>query len=128
MGASGLWTSDNSLFVFTHPRAGKDGHVDAVPRVPLSTALSNIPVHSGPSDSSENFEHCSKAISEAPTHLVVASMVSALCCNATIEKDPENESGFKSTGDPTEVALVAASQVAGFPKVYFESSVGLEKM
>ncbi|KAJ3030919.1 UNVERIFIED_CONTAM: P-type ATPase [Siphonaria sp. JEL0065] len=129
MGASGLWTSDNSLFVFSHPKAGKDGHVDVLQRVPLATALADVNANSGSNDVNLTTDAaCSKSLNQAPTHLVVASMISALCCNATIEKDPENESGFKSTGDPTEVALVVASQIAGFSKSYFEGTVGMEKL
>ncbi|KAJ3060934.1 P-type ATPase [Podochytrium sp. JEL0797] len=130
MGASGLWTADNSLFVFTHPRGGKDGHVDVAQRVPLAVALSDIDAHAGSNDAvlKENSTPCSKSIVDSPCHLVTASMVSALCSNATIERDPENQHEFKSTGDPTEVALVAASQIAGFSKSYFEDSMGLEKL
>ncbi|KAI9345199.1 hypothetical protein BDR26DRAFT_800529 [Obelidium mucronatum] len=98
MGASGIWTSDNSLFVFSHPQAGKDGHVDVMRRTPLATALSDINTYAGTKDATLEVDIvCSKIMNEAPTHLVVASMISSLCCNATIEKDPENESGFKST-------------------------------
>ncbi|TPX67302.1 hypothetical protein CcCBS67573_g07541 [Chytriomyces confervae] len=130
MGASGLWTSDNSLYTFSHPKAGAEGAVLIADRTPLAVALSDIPTHSGIHDDRHktNMKTASKSVTDAPAHLVAASMVSALCCNASVEKDADSPTGFKATGDPTEVALVVASQVAGFTKSYFENTVGLEKL
>ncbi|KAJ3074223.1 P-type ATPase [Podochytrium sp. JEL0797] len=126
MCASGLWTSDNSQFSFTYPTGGKDGHVNMTARVPLATALGDIATH-GSTQKGET-DICHKTLTEAPTHLVAACMVAALCSNASLEVDPESETGFKSTGDATEVAIVAGSQIAGFPKAYFEDTIGLEKL
>ncbi|KAI8622422.1 hypothetical protein BC830DRAFT_1089015 [Chytriomyces sp. MP71] len=130
MGASELWTSDNSLFTFSHPRPDNEGGVLIGDRVSLTHALADVPANAGAHDGSlqQRSTLCSKSTAEAPTHLVAASMVSALCCNATITKDPDSPTGVKSTGDPTEIALVAASQVAGFSKEFFEDVVGLEKL
>ncbi|KAJ3348983.1 P-type ATPase [Entophlyctis luteolus] len=105
MGASNLWTSDGTEFTFSHGHDGKDGQV-----------------------LKSDGEACSKAVKSAPAHLVAASMVCALCSNATIEPDPERPGTYKSTGDPTEVALVVASRVAGFSKTFFEDIVSLEKV
>jgi len=47
-----------------------------------------------------------KPLNEIPSSLEQALMICSLCNNATIEKDG---SGWKATGDPTEVAILSAA-------------------
>jgi Ca2+-transporting ATPase len=138
MTATELWTSDNSIFTYTK-NANGISHVSVCPRVPLKTAVADPTKYCGSNHDDRKLEatQCSPDVSAAPSLLVAASMAAALCNNAVVENpalgtSEKNEDGTpkeaKSSGDPTEIALVVASQVATFSKEWFSNVVGMEKM
>lgn len=87
MGASALWTSDGTSYVFTestniNPEAGNINRKSGSELIPLK----KNPVESGP-------------------NLMAAMMSASLCNNSSIVKDPDT-SAWKTIGDPTEVVNV----------------------
>ncbi|KAH9274036.1 hypothetical protein BASA83_003677 [Batrachochytrium salamandrivorans] len=127
MGAQALWTSDNSFFTMTQSTSldPSAGVVNQLPSLPLKVALSSdtdLPI---PTESiSTTIE---KDIRLMPSHLAVSMTVAALCCNASIIRDPETNA-WKPIGDPTEIALVVASQKAGVSREWLQSEAGFQKI
>ncbi|KAJ3215942.1 P-type ATPase [Dinochytrium kinnereticum] len=134
MGAASLWTTDNSLFQYKNgtPDTSIDGSVHIYPAVPLADALLHPELHSGSNDEERRtrITEVAQKVEEAPAHLVAASMVATLCNNAQVEWGVD-ESGKKAvtvSGDPTEIAMVVAANVAGYSRSWFEKEVGFTKM
>lgn len=135
MGPSELWTSNDSNYQFTHSTS-----LD-----PTLGTVQNV----------EDGSEVNKKPSGAPAHLVMSMMVASLCNNATLTRSTDEtatngngsqsnlpaptpptsttkdapESGeWKVTGDPTEVALVIASQKSGFMQSFFKENCGFTKL
>ena len=75
----------------------------------------------------------------AAATLAISCMISSLCNNATLLTDDELTEAAagktngdapprRSTGDPTEVAMVESGRSAGFPREWFEKQHGLERI
>jgi P-type Ca2+ transporter type 2C len=124
MAATRLWTSDNSSFSYQHPSPSSQGCVMMAHRVPLTEALKTP---QKVLDTSEYSTSCSKDIQQAPAHLVLATMVSTLCNNATISID-EQTGEKKQIGDPTEIAMVAGAELTSFDRTWFHTTMGFEKL
>ncbi|KAL9537762.1 hypothetical protein MBANPS3_011488 [Mucor bainieri] len=62
-----------------------------------------------------------------PYHLQQALMVTSLCNNASIAMSAITKE-WKTVGDPTEIALVVASQKAQLGKSYWESEQGYQRL
>ena len=104
MGTAQLWTSDKTTYNFTSCTA-----LDAsIGQVMLATKSSEEP------------------LPNPGSRFKVSMMILGLCNNATIgiEKDGQ----FRPTGDPTEVALVSATQRAKLSKETFLSDYSLKKL
>ncbi|KAI8906601.1 hypothetical protein DFJ77DRAFT_195075 [Powellomyces hirtus] len=129
MGTAQLWTSDNALFTFTHS-------TDMDPNVGLARVGNHLPLAEALADpkntnldkaSKENERDLSKNLDEMPSHLFAGTMASSLCNNSTINWDEETK-GWKMIGDPTEVAMIIAAQKVGFPREWFQDTLGMKKI
>ncbi|KAJ3058781.1 hypothetical protein HK102_010319, partial [Quaeritorhiza haematococci] len=130
MGTAELWTSDNSLFTFTHSTSLSPelGSAQLVPPVSLTDALSNPEANAGTKDTDrkQSAQDVQKGVEKAPWGLIAGSLVAGCCNNASVIKGEEGD--WKPIGDPTEVAMIVAAQKSGFPRDYFQTNVGIEKM
>ncbi|TPX50204.1 hypothetical protein SeLEV6574_g01036 [Synchytrium endobioticum] len=126
MGAAELWTSDNSRFIFTNSTF-LDPNVGGAQTYPWTSLPAMLSDPKSLDLDQEQAIDVSKDISKAPAHLVVASMVFALCNNARVNWDNENKK-WKPIGDPTEVAMVVAAQKSGFSRDWFEKEMQLERV
>jgi Ca2+-transporting ATPase len=158
MGASELWTGDDSLYRFTESTSldPEKGNILVQQRSntisPIATLTSDkrdeaaiyrnnesgstIGVDQSPRDK----ETCSSSVismteekegensmsaldtslvENYPIHLRYALMVSSLCNNSSISYNHDNKE-WKAIGDPTEVALVVASQKGKLGRDYWE--------
>ncbi|KAL9558878.1 hypothetical protein PS6_001089 [Mucor atramentarius] len=66
-------------------------------------------------------------IQNYPYHLQQALIITSLCNNASVAMNATTKE-WKTVGDPTEIALVVASQKAGLPKNYWESEQGYQRI
>lgn len=179
MGASELWTGDNSLYRFTESTSlnPKKGCI-LVEQQSSETPLSTISHSNSKSENLEEKEEKSSTIyssdesddsaigmdqqtlqdekpkssvvismvekkdqqeqkkrttidaslvEDYPLHLRYAFMVSSLCNNSSISYSQETKE-WKSIGDPTEVALVVASQKGKLGRDYWEAKGGFQKI
>ncbi|KAJ3413577.1 P-type ATPase [Chytridiales sp. JEL 0842] len=137
MTATELWTSDNSIFTYTNEGNGVS-FVSVCPRVAVKEAVSDPSKYcgNGHDDGKSEATKVAPDVASAPSLLVTASMIAALCNNAVVENaaidisnsGKEAEPEAKVSGDPTEIALVVASQNANFAKEWFKEAVGMEKI
>ncbi|KAI8843026.1 hypothetical protein BC829DRAFT_446369 [Chytridium lagenaria] len=133
MGIAQLWTSDNSLFIYKNgtPDTSLDGSVTGTPYVSLPDAIANPDLHSGKYDEDRR-AHATPVpptLDMSPSHLVAASMVATLCNNSVVEfVESEGRKVAKVAGDPTEIAMVVAANIAGFSREWFHDEVGFMKM
>ncbi|OAD01022.1 hypothetical protein MUCCIDRAFT_42770 [Mucor lusitanicus CBS 277.49] len=68
-----------------------------------------------------------KHIENYPYHLQQALMITSLCNNASIARNAITKE-WKTVGDPTEIALVVASQKAKLGKSYWEAEQGYQRL
>ncbi|KAJ3019984.1 P-type ATPase [Thoreauomyces humboldtii] len=129
MGTAQLWTSDNALFTFTHstdmdPNVG-NARVGAY--LPLDEALADPKSTAYDEDNVTGGRDLSKTLEDMPSHLLAGTMASSLCNNSSISWN-EDAKAWKMIGDPTEVAMIIAAQKVGFPREWFQDSLGLKKI
>ena len=114
MGAAELWSADGTFYSFTEstkldPELGCINRVRRVPKSP--DELTPLP----------------KSPKDTNLHLLSCMMVSSLCNNSTISKDPETKE-WKPTGDPTEIAMEIAGRKTGISRSWFQDTVGFHKI
>jgi Ca2+-transporting ATPase len=147
MGASELWTGDNTVYQFTEPTLldPQQGSIFYSTNSPSLTKNHTKSVESiytekmekqtNESDSTFSMDDNSRkgsisaitqhslkldtALQKYPLHFKYALMTTSLCNNSSITFDEETQE-WKAIGDPTEVALVVASEKAKLGKSYWE--------
>ncbi|CEP01863.1 hypothetical protein PBRA_008806 [Plasmodiophora brassicae] len=115
MGCEQMWTCDRSLYTFSHSTA-MDPTLGVVTR-----HLDRDDHHDGQSSSPVD-------LSAAPGHLLTAAMISALCNNSSVRKSSTDEGLWRSTGDPTEVAMLVAAMKIGVTADWFATKMGIAKI
>lgn len=137
MGTSELWTTDNSLYRFTdstsmNPNDGQiiREHEELRKRMIHVRHTANASIN----DQQEiNYEAMKPKLinTERPEdytkQLYSAFMISNLCNNSAIRQDEETGE-YKSIGDPTEIALIVASQKGGLGRDYWSKNLGFKKV
>jgi len=78
-----------------------------------------------PRPSSESQPASPGAAPALPLEYLLCMQAMALCNNAAIEEDVAAPEGWRSVGDPTEVALVAACAKAGLERAWWLANEGL---
>ncbi|KAG1470818.1 hypothetical protein G6F56_002463 [Rhizopus delemar] len=137
MGTSELWTTDNSLYKFTHstsmdPSQGeiilephelrrRMVHLKHTVSPNLNTSEPTMTDYAAMKPKPIDTEHPESYTRQ----LYYACMVSALCNNSSIR---EEEGELKAIGDPTEIALTVASQKAHMGRVYWTEQLGFKKL
>lgn len=105
MGTSELWTSDNSMFVFTEstsldPTAGL---CKKCTRPSLGEALGDLGNAKQVSVQDRSTAvQVTKSYTEAPSHLLISCLIASCCNNSSVSYD-EQEKRWVPLGDPTEV-------------------------
>lgn len=151
MGVSELWTGDNKSYTFTESTSLDPEKGDIMINSPSSdnsstdTLVASDRKEDGISDSESTItiyptnvksskEYCpsSKSLNTTNTadyslHLRYAFMVSSLCNNSSISYVKET-SEWKTVGDPTEVALVVASEKGKLGKEHWGEEEGYQKI
>jgi Ca2+-transporting ATPase len=119
MGTAMMWTSDGQGYNFTKS-------TDLDPTVGgIAYAMEASASTSGnPLDATSGSE-IAKTLEACPAQVVLATLVCALCNNSTVALE---DGAWKTTGDPTEVALLVAAQKAGFGREWWVSTGGLSKV
>lgn len=112
MGASEIWTSENSLYTFTHstsldPSIGAASKCNTDELTTIMDLLKNGGVLNADRVSNEKAKaiELKKTVDSAPPSLVISCMIAGLCNNAGVTKDEKasGDAAWKPIGDPTEV-------------------------
>ncbi|KAI9017416.1 hypothetical protein BC832DRAFT_617978 [Gaertneriomyces semiglobifer] len=128
MGTAELWTSDNSLFSFTHSTNMDPnvGNAQLLSTISLDEALAQAAQPQPAADRSTATD-IGKSLEAVPKHLFAANMAFALCNNSNLTYVDEDKA-WKSTGDPTEVAMTVAAYKVGFGREWFLNDIGMKKI
>lgn len=121
MGAQQVWSCDNTDFIITHSTSldPNQGEIQQVSSSSLSDGFKTNTL----SDTHAP-KPVSKEIEKINGPLAATLMVASLCNNSGVNK---SEEGWKSVGDPTEVALLVAGIKGGLPREWWASTAGLVK-
>jgi Ca2+-transporting ATPase len=125
MGVQQIWTSDNSNYVITHSTSLDPNEGEIMKN--SSTALKEALKSTNTMSLTHKPIAVDKAIENIPGPLAASLMVSSLCNNSGINKSNDGN-GWKSVGDPTEVALLVAGIKGGLSRDYFAEKGGLIKV
>ena len=124
MGAQQLWSCDNTNYIITHSTS-LDPNQGEIQRISSDSLAHGI--KSNTLSSSHQPKPVSKDISHMPGPLAASLMISSLCNNSGISKSEDGD-GWKSIGDPTEVALLVAGIKGGLSRDWFAATAGLTKL
>ncbi|KAI9207945.1 uncharacterized protein BJ171DRAFT_492135 [Polychytrium aggregatum] len=131
MGTAEIWASDNNLYLYTHSTSmdPEKGCAQLCAPAILEDAMADTAEQIGKKDEQrkQGASNISKSLESCPPSLLLSTMVSCLCNNGTINKDPETNK-WKPIGDPTEIAMVIAAQKVGFTREWFQNNLGLQKL
>ncbi|KAG2183376.1 hypothetical protein INT43_006382 [Umbelopsis isabellina] len=146
MRTSKLWTADNSLYSFTNNASldSKEGSISVEPgelrkrMIHLRTS-SVEPGEPDPAKSpTGSFDYAALKPHELVKNeedqivtnpiMLYSTLVAALCNNSNIHRSPDNEGEWVVSGDPTEIALLAAANQTGLTRDFFANVIGLKKV
>ena len=124
MGAQQLWSSDNTNYIITHSTSldPNQGEIQQISSESLESGIETNTL-----STTHQPKPLSKDIRMMGGPLAATLMISSLCNNSGIAKDEEGK-GWKSIGDPTEVALLVAGIKGGLSRDWFGASAGLVKL
>jgi Ca2+-transporting ATPase len=134
MGTSKIWTCDNAIYTFSESTS-LDPAKGRASRHPTNT-IEEVFTELGDSETPNTLDFggsdptiatiVEQSISATPSPLITVTMIASLCNNSNVITD--SELGFKPIGDPTEVAMITASQKVGFPKEFFSDSLNMTRV
>lgn len=130
MGTGEIWAGDNTLFTFSESTVldPSKGRAFTCGTMSLKDALDSV---SKPSDifMKDDTSHpqlVSDKMDKVSSGLLASCLVASLCNNASVVYNAD-EKAWKPIGDPTEIAMITATQKSQFPGEFWINK-GFEKM